>query len=471
MSTSVKAHVSLFAALALVAAAATAYGDGEAPAPTSNIPGQSPAGTESAARTLVTATSTATSSAGWTTGVSPMPGGQAIPQAFLPPGSFRDDTGPSDVIFPPQKLTVRFNHKLHLTKIQGTTCATCHPGALTSANAGDRLLPPPTKCDNCHLSDHTNLGAVTEGPDAEGKCAFCHVGYREGDGNKVAPLHLPPPNLVFNHQKHAARNIGCAQCHGAVQELELATRDQMPRMRGCFNCHVFPEASARGSAKSDCTTCHITARPGDPKSGRLKVVFAQGALTPPRWLRGSQHTPDWLERHRKVAGSDSAFCANCHKEEMCVDCHDGRVRPRSVHPSDYLNMHAIEARMASQRCTSCHREQSFCLSCHQRVGVSMGGPTAVRESGRFHPPKAQWSDAPRKPGHHAQEAARNLNACVSCHTERDCASCHGGAGIGAGRYNPHGPGFAAQCASQMRRNARPCFVCHEPNAAALAMCR
>ena len=81
-----------------------------------------------------------------------------------------------------------------------------------------------------------------------------------------------------------------------------------------------------------------------------------------------------------------------------------------------------------------------------------------------------WSDAPRQPGHHSFEAERNLNACVSCHIERDCVVCHGGQGIGAG-FNPHHAGFAAGCATQMRRNPRPCFVCHEPGEAVLATCR
>ena len=76
--------------------------------------------------------------------------------------------------------------------------------------------------------------------------------------------------------------------------------------------------------------------------------------------------------------------------------------------------------METQKCTSCHREQSFCLDCHMRVGVAESSPPNAKDSGRFHPPKSIWSDPPRKPGHHAFEAERNLNACVSCHTERDC---------------------------------------------------
>jgi hypothetical protein len=393
-----------------------------------------------------------------------------VPAAARPPGSFDPDTGPSDVIYPAQAIPIRFNHALHLSTIRGATCRTCHEAAFTSHKSADRLLPRAAKCDSCHGTDHTTTpSSVTAGPDADGKCGFCHVGWKPEDKNLVAPLVIPPPNLVFDHQKHLARNIGCPQCHGNVAQVELATRDQLPRLRGCFNCHLMPDAAARGQAKSECTTCHLEAT-GDPKAGRMRVAFPSGELLPPRWLHNAAHTPDWIERHKRVAANDSAFCGNCHKDEFCADCHDGRVRPRSIHPSDYLNMHAIEARMQTQRCESCHHEQSFCLGCHQRVGVSMTGPTAARESGRFHPPKSIWSDPPRKPGSHAQEAQRNLNACVSCHVERDCVVCHGGAGIGGG-FDPHRAGFASTCATQMRRNPRPCLVCHEPGAAVLAQCR
>ena len=131
-------------------------------------------------------------------------------------------------------------------------------------------------------------------------------------------------------------------------------------------------------------------------------------------------------------------------------------------------MHAVEGRLATQKCTSCHREQSFCLGCHQRIGVSMSG--ANRDSGRFHPPKAEWSDPPRRPGHHSFEANRNLNACVSCHIERDCVVCHGGQGIGGG-FNPHSGNFVGGCATQFKRNPRPCYVCHDPGASVLQRCR
>lgn len=402
-----------------------------------------------------------------TSGRSPVPNEGRVPSDWLPPGASSDDTGPSKAIFPPQKLTIRFNHKFHV-KDQGVQCKTCHAGAATSESVNDKLTPKPLVCDSCHGTDHTDLAKVAPGDEASGKCNFCHLGYKNGDGNSVAKLEIPRPNMVFNHKKHAARNIACQQCHGDVEKLELATRDQLPRMKGCFNCHQHPDAAARGDAKSACETCHV--KGNQQEGGRIKTMFASGVLQPPRWLHNAGHGPDFIQRHKMVAANDSQFCASCHKEEFCTACHDGRVRPRSIHPNDYLSMHPIEARLATQKCQSCHREQSFCLSCHQRAGVSMSGPSGAAMTGRFHPPKAEWSDPPRRPGHHSFEAMRNLNACVSCHIERDCVICHGGKGIGGG-FNPHNGGFAASCSTQFKRNPRPCYVCHDPGATVLARCR
>jgi predicted CXXCH cytochrome family protein len=400
-------------------------------------------------------------------GRAPLSNNAQVPLKWLPPGAFEQDRGPSTAIFPPQKLTLRFNHKFHV-QTQKLKCESCHKAALSSQSSKDVLTPKPTLCDGCHGTDHSDTSKVQPGDEPSGQCAFCHVGYEPADGNRVARFQIPRPNMLFDHKKHLARNINCQQCHGEVQELELATRDQLPRMRGCFGCHQHPDAAARGDAKSACETCHI--RGGATEGGRLKTVFASGTMNPPRWMHNAEHAPDFIQRHKFVAANDSQFCGNCHKDDFCVGCHDGRVRPRSVHPNDYLNMHPTEARLATQRCTSCHREQSFCLNCHMRVGVTKSGPPDVHENGRFHPPKSIWSDPPRQSGHHAYEAMRNLNACVSCHIERDCVVCHGGKGIGAG-FNPHSGSFAGGCATQFRRNPRPCLVCHDPGSADLQRCQ
>jgi hypothetical protein len=399
-------------------------------------------------------------------GLAPLAGDREVPLALMPPGSDVSPV-PSDEIFPPQTITIRFDHRRHVQEL-GLACTTCHGAAYGSTAASDRLLPDPRRtCDGCHGTDHDDLRAVRPGDDPIGQCGTCHLGDGAGVGGQVARTVIPDPNLRFSHRAHLDRNIGCGHCHGRVEELELATRDQLPRMAGCLACHGLT-GEAQGGASGACTTCHLTDR-----GGRLDTTFATGQLLPPRWLRMAEHTPDWLDRHGPVAANDSQFCASCHTEESCAECHDGRVRPRKVHPGDWIGMHATAARLDNPRCTTCHQLQTFCADCHRRVGVARDGPQGMRELGRrFHPPPSVWTTAPRSAGHHAWEAQRNLNQCVSCHSERDCATCHATRGVGGGQgVNPHPLGFADDCAGALRRNPRPCLVCHASGDARLARCR
>ncbi len=417
-----------------------------------------------------------------------------VPLGLRPPGAFDDDDGPSPVIFPEQAMPLRFNHKKHVVGL-GVGCATCHDSAKTSRKSSDSLLPPATRCDGCHGTNHRNLSQVsTDEARPLGQCGFCHGGYDPKQPNLVARVLLPKPNLKFDHQRHVVgERMACARCHGKVEQLELAGRDQLPRMKECVTCHELGQGSAghaRPSATAAagkrrpsgvCTTCHL-----NEASGLLQTTFASGKLLPPPWLHDAGHGPDFIERHKRVAGDDSQFCANCHQERFCVGCHDGNVRPRKIHPNDFLLQHAMAARQNNPRCTSCHQQQSFCLSCHQRSGVAMSGPLGnFAARGRFHPPKAIWTDK-RTASHHAWEAQRNLNACVSCHQERDCMACHATRGVG-GRsawpplsggpapdgvaVNPHPVGFASRCRGALRQNARPCLSCHHPNDSELLKCR
>jgi hypothetical protein len=411
--------------------------------------------------------------------------------ALRPPGSAANDDGPSPVIFPEQALPLRFDHQKHVKQL-GMSCTTCHGAAKTSQNSAESLLPPATRCDGCHGTNHRNLSAVTsDEPRALGQCNFCHVGYDKKKPNVVARVLLPKPNLRFNHQKHVTgQRIACGRCHGKVEELKLATRDQLPRMQECVTCHVLgsaggqsapaslgAKAAPRARASGACTTCHLS----EP-NGMLTTAFKSGKLLPPPWLHDAGHGSDFIERHKLIAGDDSRFCANCHQERFCVGCHDGNVRPRRIHPNDFLSQHPVAARQDNPRCTSCHQQQSFCLTCHQRAGVAMSGPIGnFAGRGRFHPPKSVWTEGPRSASHHAWEAERNLNACVSCHQERDCAMCHATRGVG-GRgpnigpaggqgVNPHPAGFGGRCQQALRQNARPCLTCHLPNDQDLQRCR
>jgi len=383
-------------------------------------------------------------------------------EAVMPPAS---PSVPSHAIYPPQELPLRFSHEKHLA-LGTLACIDCHADAKTSTRSADVMLPEPRRCDGCHGSDHANLAEVKAGTSVMGSCGFCHVGWKEGDGNRVARVHLPPPNLRFSHKAHADRNIDCAQCHANVETLGLVTREHLPRMQDCLRCHDMPEP-ARGGAKGECVTCHIA-----ELDGTLRTRFPSGELLPPAWMGGAEHTADFLFRHRFLAATEPTLCSSCHTEDYCTDCHDGRVRPRSFHPNDWLSMHAVAAIQDKPRCTNCHNQQSFCLTCHQRTGVVMSGPNQVERGRgeRFHPPG--FADLRgRGPNHHSFEARRNLNACVSCHTERDCAMCHATVGRRGLGVSPHGASFTSRCKAAFRRNPRPCLVCHEASGTELDACR
>lgn len=432
-------------------------GSASAPAPAS----AAPADTASAAP----ATPAPAGARAHKKGLGPVSADGVVDDKWLPPGS-KTSPIPSDEIFPPQQITIRFDHKFHI-KEQKLKCKACHAAAETSLDAADTLLPSPKTCDGCHYTDHSDLTKVTGDPDPISQCTFCHIGDSAGAGGKVAPVVMPKPNLRFPHKKHLDRNIQCGQCHGQIEEIELATRDFLPRMAGCFTCHQMSGA-AQGDAQGSCETCHLV----EP-SGKLAVSFGAGMLIPPSWLHNAAHTADWIERHKTVAADDSAFCGSCHTNTFCTDCHDGRVRNRKVHPNDWLSMHPQAARQDNPRCTSCHAEQTFCGDCHRRVGVARDGASGNRPEGRrFHPPASTWTVGPRSASHHSWEAERNLNACVSCHTERDCATCHATKGVSGGQgVNPHPAGFANGCGSAFQRNPRPCLVCHQSSDAILRSCK
>jgi hypothetical protein len=163
------------------------------------------------------------------------------------------------------------------------------------------------------------------------------------------------------------------------------------------------------------------------------------------------------------------------------------VRPADFHPLDYATLHAIDARRNVPNCASCHRSQSFCLGCHQRLGVAadpeggqpnrqpnnpFGTGTGVK---RFHPPGWVRDEAGTvlttpTPASHGFQAKRNLRTCVSCHREESCLGCHSADPTRSMGVSPHGPGWAGSstCRALAKRDQRACLKCHEPGAAVLS---
>lgn len=73
----------------------------------------------------------------------------------------------------------RFDHDAH----RGFSCVGCHPGALTSKETSDVLVPPLANCKTCHAP----------GPDhAESRCFECHTYHDWSKRKEVKPAYLFP---------------------------------------------------------------------------------------------------------------------------------------------------------------------------------------------------------------------------------------------------------------------------------------
>lgn len=367
----------------------------------------------------------------------------------------------SEVVFPDQQLPILFSHALHLNEA-GASCDDCHDKAAGSKSSLDNLIPTEEACSDCHAIDRTDPDKKVTRGTPPARCDACHVRF-DAATKLVERVNVPPPNLKFSHKAHTARNVACTTCHGdlAAENVELATREQLPKMGLCLTCHDGTQAP------NDCTTCHL-ADPG----GFVRTEYRTGKLEPSGALRGDAHDLTFRTSHQHVAQNDEEYCGSCHRKSFCTDCHNGVIKPMDFHGNDYVTLHVMDARRNSPDCSSCHRLQTFCVGCHSRSGVSpdgKGSDFGLRVFGEFtaafHPDGwVEYSGttpvAGRGANHHSFQAQRNIKQCAACHREDFCTNCHSAESPFA--FNPHPPGWRTshRCRAMKKRAGRMCLRCH-----------
>ncbi|MFL5318246.1 MAG: cytochrome c3 family protein [Myxococcaceae bacterium] len=370
-------------------------------------------------------------------------------------------------VYPAQVMPIKFDHALHLEN--GSECVTCHDSARKSQKSSDLNLPghsgdskdlkPKAKfdawhaeCSDCHEMDPKKPGKKAKEGDPPASCDTCHAGFDYTAQTYPARVVFPEANLIFDHKVHVDKKIECKSCHGDMTDLKLATRQQLPKMETCLQCHDGKYA------KAECTTCHIKA-----PSGRLQIAFASGSLRPMQGNPlGLDHGPRYEFNHGSRAAIARQECLACHTETYCATCHDSLQKPLSVHPNDFITLHPLEARSNSLQCESCHRYQSFCAACHERAGVGQSSDLNLRAGNvRVHPDYATWV-VNLGPEHHGIAATRNLQQCIACHREESCLQCHAaGTVAGATRVvNPHPSDFKTKCRGMFQSNPTACLKCH-----------
>jgi len=361
-------------------------------------------------------------------------------------------------VYPPQKMPLRFDHRLHLEA--GADCTTCHDPARKSVKSGDLNLPGHPECETCHDLDAAAKGQKVDPPSA---CQTCHIAFDQTVHKQPAKVDLPAPNLHFNHKVHVDRKVDCGVCHGPMNSVGLATRNQLPKMETCLKCHDGQTADA------SCKTCHLKG-----VSGRIQLTFVSGLLRPQQGNpQGMDHGPRFEFNHANRAALNRQTCMECHADSECQQCHDGMQKPLSVHPNDFITLHPVQARMDVTRCQSCHRMQSFCASCHERTGVGLDAAQAFRpQNVRVHPDYNAFVNV-LGPQHHGIQASRDIQQCISCHREETCLACHSNSdrfGV-LNDINPHPAGLKVACKALAAKNDRACLKCHSEQTLVQKGCR
>lgn len=169
---------------------------------------------------------------------------------------------------------VQFSHKHHVGD-DGIDCRYCHTSVETSASAG---MPPTKTCMNCHsqlFSTTTYLEPVRNS-------------WKTGIPIHWTRIYDLPDYVYFNHSIHIAKGVGCATCHGRVDQMPLITQVSSLQMEWCIQCHRAPEKYLR------------------PRSQIFNMAYTPPSNQEALGLR--------LKKEYNVQGSDVlTSCSTCHR--------------------------------------------------------------------------------------------------------------------------------------------------------------
>jgi hypothetical protein len=130
---------------------------------------------------------------------------------------------------------VPFSHKHHVEGL-GLQCQYCHTSVEKSAYAG---IPPTKTCINCHSQIWTNAQLLEP----------VRQSWATGESIQWIKVHDLPDYVYFNHEIHVNKGIGCASCHGRVDEMPLMYQQNTLQMEWCLNCHRNPIKNLRPTSE------------------------------------------------------------------------------------------------------------------------------------------------------------------------------------------------------------------------------
>ncbi|APR99440.1 cytochrome c3 family protein [Pajaroellobacter abortibovis] len=124
------------------------------------------------------------------------------------------------------KQPIPYSHRLHAGEL-GIDCLYCHANAEKSAVA---MIPPTQTCMNCHAAIKTDSH----------KLALVRESWETGKPIEWIRVHRLPEHAYFDHSVHVTAGVGCSDCHGRIDQMEVVRQDQPLSMGWCLDCHRDP---------------------------------------------------------------------------------------------------------------------------------------------------------------------------------------------------------------------------------------
>ena len=130
---------------------------------------------------------------------------------------------------------VPFSHKHHVQGL-GLQCQYCHVTVEKSSYAG---IPPTKTCMNCHAQIWTNAALLEP----------VRHSWASGESLPWVKVHDLPDYVYFSHEIHVNKGLGCASCHGRVDQMPLMYAQNTLQMEWCLNCHRNPAKNLRPTSQ------------------------------------------------------------------------------------------------------------------------------------------------------------------------------------------------------------------------------
>ena len=130
---------------------------------------------------------------------------------------------------------VQFDHRHH-ARDDGIDCRFCHSTVESGASAG---LPATETCMGCHAQVWRSSPMLEP----------VRRAYFSGQPIRWRRVHRLPDFVYFDHSIHVAKGVGCAECHGRVDEMPYVEQVAPLTMAWCLDCHRDPAPRLRPRAK------------------------------------------------------------------------------------------------------------------------------------------------------------------------------------------------------------------------------